>query len=639
MSKYGVEQIKTLEGIDAIRTRPGMYIGSVTLDGIHHITLEIISNIIDEYLNGHCTKGMIMLGKNGDITVADNGRGIPVGKREDGMETLEAVFTKLHTGAKFDSDGKTGYNTSGGMNGVGAKATNALSEYFIASVKRDGKKHTMRFEKGRRVAYEISDLPEDEKNSTGTTITFKPDKTIFKETIELDVNRLKKQLKELAFLSKGMSFILVNARGKEVEKELIQSKDGLLDYIDYLNGKNQMITSKFYSSAVEGRLGVEVALAYNNTYSENVKLYTNNIPNSFGTHLTGFRTALTRAINEYAVDKKILKDKDEKLTGDDLKEGLILALSLKMPDPVFDGQTKDKLNSSEGRGIVERLVSKEIRVWLEANPNDAKTIINKALLTRKAREAAKKARESARKKNISVLGSVLPGKLADCQSKVVEDCEIYLVEGDSAAGTAKEARDRVTQAILPLRGKVLNVIKADFDKAMANAEIKAMAIAFGLEIVNNKIVVNEDKLRYGKIIIMTDGDVDGSHIRILLLTFLWRFARDLITKGYVYAAMPPLYKVTKGKDNYYLLDDNALDKFRAKHPNAKLEVQRFKGLGEMSANQLEDTTMSKENRILKQITVQDMAAVERVVQNLMGDAVQPRREFIEANAKKAQVEI
>lgn len=639
MSKYGVEQIKTLEGIEAIRTRPGMYVGSVGLDGIHHITLEIISNIIDEYLNGHCSKGMVLLGKSGDITIVDNGRGIPVGKRADGMETLEAIFTKLHTGAKFDSEGKAGYNTSGGMNGVGAKATNALSEYFIASVKRDGKKHTMRFEKGKRVAYEIVDLPSEDKNSTGTTITFKPDSSIFKETTDLDINRLRKQLKELAFLSKGMAFVLVDNKAKEPSKELIKSDNGLLDYVDYLNGKNQMITSKFYSSTTEGRIGVEVALAYNTTYSENIKLYTNNIPNSSGTHITGFRTALTRAINEYARDKKLLKEKEDNLTGEDLKEGLVLALSLKMPDPVFSGQTKDVLTSTEGRGIVERLVSKEIRVWLEANPNDAKAIINKALLTRKAREAAKKAREATRKKATSVLGSVLPGKLADCQSNRVEECEIYLVEGDSAAGTAKDARCRKTQAILPLRGKVLNVMKSELNKAMQNAEIKAMITAFGLEVDGNKIIVNEDKLRYDKIVIMTDGDVDGSHIRILLLTFLWKFAKDLILNGHVYAAMPPLYKVTKGKDNVYLLNDSALEEYKRKHSSANLTVSRFKGLGEMSAEQLEETTMSKENRMLKQITADDMAVVERVVMDLMGESVAPRKEFIEQNAHKAQIEV
>ena len=578
MSNYGVEQIQTLEGISAIRKRSGMYIGSVGIDGLHHITLEIISNVIDEYLNGFCTKALIVLNKEGSITIADNGRGIPVGKRADGMETLEAVFTKLHTGAKFDSDGKTGYNTSGGMNGVGAKATNALSEYFIVSVKRDGKQHTMRFERGRRVSYEIIDLPEESKGSSGTTITFKPDKEIFKETIELDYGRLKRQISELSFLSKGMSFTFIDARKGKPSKVLIKSENGLLDYVDYLNGSNKALTSKFYSSTTEDKIGVEVSLMYNSTYSENVKLYTNNIPNSSGTHLTGFRSALTRAMNEYARDKKILKEKEDNLTGEDLKEGLVLALSLKMPDPVFSGQTKDVLTSIEGRGVVERLVAKEIRVWLENNQDDAKAIIQKALLSRKAREAAKKARETARKKATSTLSSVLPGKLSDCQSNDVDECEIYLVEGNSAAGTAKDARDRRTQAILPLRGKVLNCLKTDFSRCLANEEIKSMIAAFGLKIEGNKVTVDKDKIRYGKIVIMTDSDVDGSHIRILLLTFLWVFAKELIADGYVYAAMPPLYKITRGKDSEYLLDDRALAEYKSKNPNAKLTISRFKGL-------------------------------------------------------------
>ena len=385
--------------------------------------------------------------------------------------------------------------------------------------------------------------------------------------------------------------------------------------------------------------GVDIGLQYNTSYGDTVKLFTNMIPNTEGTHLTGFRSALTRTINQYARDKKILKEKDENLSGEDLKEGQTLIINLKMLKPVFEGQHKEKLNSTEGRTLTEQLAAKELRVWLENNPNDAKTIIQKALLSRKAREAAKKAREAARKKSGSVLSSPLPGKLADCQSNDPSECEIYLVEGDSAAGTAKTARCRRTQAILPLRGKILNVEKAELSKAMANAEIKSMITAFGLQINGNQITVDEDKLRYKKIIIMTDGDVDGSHIRILLLTFLWKFARDLITKGYVYCAMPPLYKVTKGKDNTYLLDDNALAQYKAKYPGAALTVSRFKGLGEMNAEQLEETTMNKENRILKQITVSDMTIVERVVQCLMGDSVSLRKQFIEENAREAQVDL
>lgn len=427
MNSYGVDQISTLEDIQAIRLRAGMYIGSVGLDGVHHIILEIISNIIDEYLNGHCSLGLIRINKDDSITITDNGRGVPCGKKEDGTETLEAVFTKLHTGAKFDSDGKGGYNTSGGMNGVGAKATNALSEWFTVIVKRDGKKHTMKFERGIRVSYEIESLTrqEDMDGVTGTSITFKPDKEIFKETIQPDETRLYNQLRELSFLSKGMQFIFINKKG---EQKLLQAENGIIDYVDYLSAKNIPLTSKFYSSVQEDRIGVEIALMYNNSYGDNVRLYTNNIPNSSGTHLTGFRTALTRTINEYARDKKILKEKDDNLTGDDLKEGMVLVLSLKMPDPVFSGQTKDTLNSAEGRTIVERLVSKEIRAWFEANPNDTKTIIEKAFSARKARDAARKARENVRKKTKGI-STVLPGKLADCSSKDPLACEIFIVEG------------------------------------------------------------------------------------------------------------------------------------------------------------------------------------------------------------------
>lgn len=424
MSNYGVKAIQQLEGIEAIRKRSGMYIGSVGIDGLHHIVLEIISNAIDEYLNGHCTQIAVRVNKDGEVLVADNGRGIPVGKMEDGMSTLEAVFSKLHTGAKFASDGSTGYNSSGGMNGVGAKATNALSDYFFARVYRDKKIHTIHFEKGIKKG--LTSEPDPNQVATGTTVWFKPDATIFKEGIHLDMKRLGRQIQELSFLCKGLEFTLIDPEGKE---EKFLSTDGLLDYVRYLADGKQILTKPFYCDAQDGRMGVEIALLYVNSYSENIKLYTNNIPNSSGTHLTGFKTAMTRAVNEYARDKKLLKDGEENLTGDDLKEGMVMALSFKMPDPVFSGQTKDVLTSSEGRGIVERLVAKEIRVWLENNANDAKTIVSKALLSRKAREAARKAREATRKKAGTVLSSVLPGKLADCSSKNPEECEIYLVEG------------------------------------------------------------------------------------------------------------------------------------------------------------------------------------------------------------------
>lgn len=632
--EYNAAQIKTLEGLEAIRQMPGMYVGSVTSMGLHHILKEIISNSIDEYINGSGNKITIALKKDGWVTVSDNARGIPIGVHSSGCSVLQAVFGIVNTGGKYTKDGENGYNTSGGQHGVGAKATNALSDYLIASTVRDGVKQTVSFSKGKFV----NEKKEKTDSSNGTTVSFKPDATIF-ETTEYDFNLVSSLLREMTFLCSGLTIELYDLREAKPKKEIFFSENGMSDYITFLNKNRTVITKPMIINAGEGTTGIDIVLQYNSTFSDDVKLYTNMIPNTEGTHLTGFRSALTRTINSYARDKKLLKEKEDNLTGEDLKEGQTLIINLKMLKPVFEGQHKEKLTSTEGRTITEQLAAKEIRSWLESNPNDAKAIVQKALLSRKAREAAKKARETARKKNASVLSAVLPGKLADCQSKDASECEIYIVEGDSAAGTAKEARDRKTQAILPLRGKVLNVEKADLTKAMANAEIKAMITAFGLEVQGNKVIVNKDKLRYDKIIIMTDADVDGSHIRILLLTFLWRFARELITEGHIYAAVPPLYKVTKGKDNYYLLDDNALNSFKAKNPNATLNIQRFKGLGEMNAEQLEETTMSKENRILKQITVEDMTIVERIVQNLMGDSVSPRKDFIEKNAKKARIDL
>lgn len=566
---YGVKDIKTLEGIEAIRLRPGMYIGSIGPDGVRHITLEIISNVIDEYLNGYCTKCNIEVTEDDMVKVSDDGRGVPFGKAADGSETLENIFTKLHTGAKFDSSGKTGYNTSGGMNGVGAKATNALSDKFIVTSKRDGKIATMTFEKGERKDFKVEKYAGQD---TGTTITFHPDIEIFKEGISLDYDGLKRQIQELAYLSPGLTFTL---KYKDKAEDVIVSQNGILDYIQDLNKKKNTITSVFYAEASEDRIGVKLAMLYNDSYTDTYKLYTNSIPNTAGTHLTGFRTALTSAINNYARENKLLKEKDSNIVGDELKEGLVLVLSFVMPDPVFSGQTKEKLDSSEGRTMVQKLVSKEIAIWLDGHPNDAKAIINKALLARAAREKAKKAKETVRKADVKKR-AVMPGTLADASSRNRASCEVFIVEGKSAAGSTKEARDRATQAVFPVRGKILNVLKADLAKALKNAEIDGMITAFGLEIKDGKVIVNKDKLRYGKIVITADADVDGSHIRALFLTFIWKFAPQLIEDGYIYAAVPPLYKVTQGTKITYLKDDAALEEFR-KTAKKSFELGRMKG--------------------------------------------------------------
>ena len=631
MSDYGVKDIKTLEGIEAIRLRPGMYIGSVGPDGVRHITLEIISNAVDEYLNGHCTECNITVNKDGDIEIKDNGRGVPFGKAKDGSETLVNVYTKLHTGAKFDSNGKTGYNTSGGMNGVGAKATNALSEQFQVISFRDGKRASASFKCGKLISYKEEKY--SDKN-TGTWVKFRPDATIFKEGIKLDYEALKKQIQELAYLSPGMLFTL---KFEDKPEEVISSKNGILDYIKDLNNKKTTLTSVFYTENTEDRIGVKIALQYNDTYSDTYKLYTNSIPNSGGTHLTGFRTALTTSINDYAREKGLLKDKDANITGEELKEGLTLVLSFIMPDPVFSGQTKDVLSSSEARTMVQRLVSKDLKVWLMSNEKDAKAIVDKALLARAAREKAKKAKETVRKADTKKR-AMLPGILSDANSKDRKNCEIFIVEGKSAEGPAKNARNRNTQAVLPLKGKIINTLKADLHKALGNNEISAMIDAFGLEVQNGKVIVDESKLRYGKIIITADADVDGSHIRVLFLTFIWKFAPELLEKGYIYTAVPPLFKATWGTNIKYLKDERALAEFR-NSMNRQFELGRMKGLGEMDVHEMEETVMNPETRTLKQITMEDAEQVATTFINLMGEAVGPRKAFIEKYAERANIDV
>ena len=627
---YTIKDIKTLEGIEAIRLRPGMYIGSTGPEGVKQITLEIISNVVDEYLNGHCTQCSIVVNED-NIIIIDNGRGVPFGKAKDGSETLVNVYTKLHTGAKFDSSGKTGYNTSGGMNGVGAKATNALSSKFMVKSTRDQKVAIAKFEKGKLISYEEAPSPFGE---TGTLVSFTPDKEIFKETTKIDYTVLKKQIQELAYLSPGLEFKL---QYEDRPVEIIMSNNGIVDYINDLNNNKNVLTSVFYAETMEDRTGVKIAMNYNDTYGDTYKLYTNSIPNSAGTHLTGFRAALTQQVNEYARENKLLKEKESNITGEELKEGLTLILSFIMPDPVFSGQTKDILSSSEARTIVQRLTTKSLKEWFETHPKDAKIIVEKALLARAAREKAKKAKETVRKQDTK-RRAVLPGTLADASSHNRRECEIFIVEGKSAAGTTKDARNRSTQAVLPVRGKILNVIKADLHKALQNQEISAMIDAFGLEVKDGKVIFDPGKLRYGKIVITADADVDGAHIRTLFLTFIWKFVPQLIENGYIYAAMPPLYKVTSGTKYQYLKDDAALEAYRAK-TKRNFDLGRMKGLGEMSADELAETVMNPTTRTLKQITMEDVDAANKVFNHLMGEAVTFRKQFISDNAWRANIDV
>ena len=628
-TEYGASQIQILEGLEAVRVRPGMYIGSISSRGLHHLVYEIVDNSVDEALAGFCTEIEVGINEDNSITVKDNGRGIPVDiQKKAGLPALEVVFTILHAGGKF---GGGGYKTSGGLHGVGASVVNALSTWLDVKVYRDGKIYHMRFERGK-VVEKMEVIGECDPQKTGTEVSFLPDDTIFEETV-YDFDILKVRLRETAFLTKALKITLIDNR-EEKKKMSFHYEGGIKEFVTYLNkGKVPIYEDVIYCEGTKEKVMVEVAMQHNDNYSESIYTFVNNINTpEGGTHLSGFKNALTKTFNEYARSNKLLKDSDENLSGEDIREGLVAIISVKIEDPQFEGQTKQKLGNSEAQTAVNSIVSEQLTYFLEQNPAVAKIISEKAITAQRARAAARKARDLTRRK--SALDSMsLPGKLADCSSKNPEECEIFIVEGDSAGGSAKGARRRDTQAILPLRGKILNVEKARLDKIYSNAEIKGMITAFGTGIHDDFDIT---KLRYNKIIIMTDADVDGAHIDTLMLTFIYRFMPDLIKEGHVYLAQPPLYKLEKNKKVWYAYSDEELNnilKEVGRDQNNK--IQRYKGLGEMDAEQLWETTMDPERRVLKKVVLDEsmLSETDVVFSTLMGDQVAPRREFIEANAK------
>ena len=628
-TEYGASQIQILEGLEAVRVRPGMYIGSISSRGLHHLVYEIVDNSVDEALAGFCTEIEVSINEDNSITVKDNGRGIPVDiQKKAGLPALEVVFTILHAGGKF---GGGGYKTSGGLHGVGASVVNALSTWLDVKVYRDGKIYHMRFERGK-VVEKMEVIGECDPQKTGTEVSFLPDDTIFEETV-YDFDILKVRLRETAFLTKALKITLIDNR-EEKKKMSFHYEGGIKEFVTYLNkGKVPIYEDVIYCEGTKEKVMVEVAMQHNDNYSESIYTFVNNINTpEGGTHLSGFKNALTKTFNEYARSNKLLKDSDENLSGEDIREGLVAIISVKIEEPQFEGQTKQKLGNSEAQTAVNSIVSEQLTYFLEQNPAVAKIISEKAITAQRARAAARKARDLTRRK--SALDSMsLPGKLADCSSKNPEECEIFIVEGDSAGGSAKGARRRDTQAILPLRGKILNVEKARLDKIYSNAEIKGMITAFGTGIHDDFDIT---KLRYNKIIIMTDADVDGAHIDTLMLTFIYRFMPDLIKEGHVYLAQPPLYKLEKNKKVWYAYSDEELNnilKEVGRDQNNK--IQRYKGLGEMDAEQLWETTMDPERRILKKVVLDEsmLSETDVVFSTLMGDQVAPRREFIEANAK------
>ncbi len=628
-TEYGGDQIQILEGLEAVRKRPGMYIGSTSSKGLHHLVYEIVDNAVDEALAGFCDTIEVTINENNSITVIDNGRGIPVDiNHKTGLPAVEVVFTVLHAGGKF---GGGGYKVSGGLHGVGASVVNALSEWLEVKVYRDGKIHLQRYERGK-VMFPLKVIGECDVNKTGSEITFLPDTEIFEETV-YDYDILKTRLREMAFLTKGIKIILRDDREDKREKEFYY-EGGIKEFVAYLNkSKTPLYGNIIYCEGKKDNVYVEVALQHNDSYTESTYSFVNNINTpEGGTHLAGFKNAITKTFNDYARSYKILKDSDPNLTGDDIREGLTAIISIKIEDPQFEGQTKQKLGNSEARGAVDSIVSEQLTYFLEQNPAVAKIICEKSVLAQRAREAARKARDLTRRKT-ALDSTALPGKLADCSDKNPENCEIYIVEGDSAGGSAKTARSRSTQAILPLRGKILNVEKARLDKILGNAEIKAMITAFGTGIHEDFDI---SKLRYHKIIIMTDADVDGAHISTLLLTFFYRFMPELIKQGYVYLAQPPLFKLEKNKKVWYAYSEEELSAIIAEvGRDQNNKIQRYKGLGEMDAEQLWETTMDPASRILRRVMIDDEteSEIDVTFTTLMGDNVEPRREFIETNAK------
>ena len=628
--EYGADEIQILEGLEAVRKRPGMYIGSTSARGLHHLVYEIVDNAVDEALAGFCDTIYVTINKDNSVTVIDNGRGIPVGiNHKAGLPAVEVVFTVLHAGGKF---GGGGYKVSGGLHGVGASVVNALSNWLEVEIYHEGKVYQQRYERGK-VMEKLTVIGDCEGEKTGTKVTFLPDDTIFETTI-FDFNVLKQRFREMAFLTKGLKIVLKDDREEEPKERTFHYEGGIKEFVTYLNrSATPLYEQIIYCEGMVNNVSVEVAMQHNDSYSDNTYGFVNNITTpEGGTHVVGFRNAITKTFNDYARKNKLLRDNEPNLSGEDIREGLTAIISVKIEDPQFEGQTKQKLGNSEARGAVDNVVSKQLEIFLEQNPAVGKIIVEKSVMSQRAREAARKARDLTRRKS-ALDNMALPGKLADCSDKNPENCEIYIVEGDSAGGSAKTARDRATQAILPLRGKILNVEKARLDKIYGNAEIKAMITAFGTGIHEDFDI---SKLRYHKIIIMTDADVDGAHISTLLLTFIYRFMPELIKQGYVYLAQPPLYKLEKNKKVWYAYSDEELSNIiNEVGRDGNNKIQRYKGLGEMDAEQLWETTMDPEHRILLRVTMDDetTSELDLTFTTLMGDKVEPRREFIVENAK------